>query len=121
MKYADRIPYQFVLDHLGGADLVIKPMFGCYGIYANGKLCLFPLDRERPLVRREAEPMQKGVYIATAAEFVDSLRSPFSNAEFEILKQGKVWIFVSKELAEFEDYVIAACELIAKGDQRIGR
>ncbi len=96
-------------------------MFGCYGIYAEGKLCLFLMNREKPLIRSEGEPMQKGVYVASTAEFADELSSVFPNAEFEMLKKGKVWIFISEELAEFENYVIAACEMISKGDKRIGR
>lgn len=96
-------------------------MFGCYGIYAGGRLCLFVLDRERPLIRREAEPMQKGVYIATSEEHVDELKLLFPVAKFEYLKARKIWIFVSETLPEFESSVIRACEMIAAGDARIGR
>jgi hypothetical protein len=121
MKYADKIPYVFILEYLTGIDITIKPMFGCYGVYANGKLCLFLMHREKPLIRREGDPMQKGVYIATTTDHVDALNAIFPTAEFEMLKEKKVWIFVSEELAEFEPYVIEACELITSGDQRIGR
>lgn len=121
MRYADNIPYVFILDYLVDVDIVIKPMFGCYGIYANGKLCLFLMDREKPLIRREGEPMQKGVYVATVAEYLDELKKIFVDAEFELLKAGKVWIFVSETLGEFENYIIKACELISARDARIGR
>ena len=96
-------------------------MFGCYGIYADGRLCLFLMNREKPLIRREGEPMQKGVYLATIAEHAEELNAIFPNAEFETLKAGKIWIFVSEELPEFESYIITACDMIAHGDQRIGR
>ncbi len=121
MKYADKIPYVFVLDHLIGVDIVIKPMFGCYGIYSGGRLCLFLMNRERPLIRREGEPMQKGIYIATTTDHTEELRPMFEKAEFELLKDKKVWIFVSETLDEFESYVIKVCELISSRDYRIGR
>lgn len=121
MKYADKIPYVFILDHLIDADIVIKPMFGCYGIYSGGKLCLFLMNREKPLIRRESDPMQKGVYIATTADYTETLQPLFEKAEFELLKDKKVWIFASETLDEFECYVIKACELISRGDRRIGR
>lgn len=120
MRYADKIPFAFVLDYLPD-DIVIKPMFGCYGIYANGRLCLFLMSRERPLIRRETKPMQKGVYIATSEEHLSELKQVFSEAEFEHLKAGKVWIFVSETLISFESIVIRACEMITAGDARIGR
>jgi len=110
-----------VLDHLTTVEVTIKPMFGCYGIYVDGRLCLFLMDREKPLIRREAEPMQKGIYVATIDAHLPSLRKIFRKAEFEMLKKGKVWIFISTELTEFENYVVTACELISNGDGRIGR
>ncbi|HMJ09382.1 MAG TPA: hypothetical protein VK468_10280 [Pyrinomonadaceae bacterium] len=121
MKYADKIPYPFILDHLINIDPIIKPMFGCYGIYSDGKLCLFLMNRERPLARRKGNPMQKGVYIASTAADMSTLSYVFEKAEFEMLKSGKVWIFVSETLPEFEDHTIRACELISARDPRIGR
>jgi hypothetical protein len=120
-NYEDKIPFRFILDHLVGVDIVIKPMFGCFGVYAHGKLCLFLMDRERPLERREGQPMQKGIYVATRTEFCASLKEHFPAAEFEQLKGDKVWIFVSAALIEFEDYVVRACEMIRTGSPQIGR
>lgn len=121
MKYADKIPYVFILDYLVGVDITIKPMFGCYGVYANGKLCLFLMNREKPLIRREGELMQKGVYVATNAVYGDELKPFFGLAEFEYLKAGKVWIFISETAEYFEPYVLTACKLITDGDARVGR
>jgi hypothetical protein len=120
MRYADKIPYNFVLDYLPD-QIEIKPMFGCYAIYTGGRLCLFLMNRERPLMRRDSEPMQKGVYIATSEDHVPELKPLFPDAEFEYLKAGKIWIFVSETLHEFESSVIRACEMISAGDARIGR
>jgi hypothetical protein len=121
LKYANKVPYNFVLDYLTGVDIVIKPMFGFYGLYTGGKLVLALIKREKPLIRREKEPLQKGVYIATVVGHVESLRNEFPAADFEMLKEGKIWIFVSETLAEFEEYVVRACEMISAGDRRIGR
>ncbi len=79
------------------------------------------MNREKPLVRRMGEPMQKGIYVATITEYAGELRAVFPIAEFETLKAGKIWIFVAEELPEFEQYVLTACELITNGDKRIGR
>lgn len=121
MKYADKIPYNFVLDYLRGVDIVIKPMFGFYGLYTGGKLVLALIHQKKPMRGRESAPLQKGVYIATMVEHLDSLRTEFPAAKFDELKEGKVWIFVSETLAEFEEYTVRACEMISAGDVRIGR
>ncbi len=121
IRYADKIPYVFVLDHLNGVDILIKPMFGYYGIYAHGRLYLFLVSREKPIRRHDINPMQNGIYIATTTEHCTELRVVFPQAEFQMLKAGKVWIFVSELLDRFEEYTIAACEMISRSDHRIGR
>lgn len=121
MRYADKIPYVFILDYLAGVEIVIKPMFGCYGIYANSKLCLFLVDREQPLKGPDGKPMQNGVYIATTTDHSDELEKIFADAEFQFLKEKKVWIFVSEAIEDFEVYVIKACEMIGSRDTQIGR
>jgi hypothetical protein len=120
-RYEDKIPFRFILDYLVGVDIIIKPMFGCHGIYANGRLCLFLMNRDRPLIRRESDPMQKGIYVATTTDHAEQLKRVFSDAEFELLKEKKVWIFISDTSEKFEQYVIAACGMISSGDPRIGR
>ncbi len=121
MRYADKIPYGVIFDHLIGVDILIKPMFGCWGIYADGKLCLFVMNRDKPLIRRESEPMRKGVYVATTTEHCRRLITVFPKGEFEQLKGDKVWIFLSERITDFEEYLIRACKMIAAGDARIGR
>ncbi|MGB7070484.1 MAG: hypothetical protein WBD22_13405 [Pyrinomonadaceae bacterium] len=121
MRYADKIPYVFILDHLKVEGIVIKPMFGCFGIYSNGCLCMFLMNRVKPMIRRNADPMQNGVYIATMAAHTLELKSIFEKAEIQFLKGEKVWIFVSELLSEFEAYVITVCEMITACDPRIGR
>lgn len=120
-RYEDKIPFRFILDYLVGVDIIIKPMFGCYGIYASGRLCLFLVNRKQPLKRPEGKPMPKGIYIATTSDHTDQLKTIFAGAEFELLKEKKVWIFVSESSKKFEEYAIKACEMIISGDSRIGR
>lgn len=121
IKYADRIPFAFLLDHILRDDVVIKPMFGCFALYAGGKLCLFLVDRGEPLAKPDGETMDNGVHVATTVDHVDPLRREFPNAEFRVLKDGKVWMLIPSGNASFEQDVIKACELIDSHDPRIGR
>lgn len=120
MRYADKIPYVFILDYLTGVDFVIKPMFGCYGVYVGAQLCLFLVRRDKPVIPNERNE-QNGIYVATTTEHIDSLKTNFSAAEFDLLKDNKVWMFFSENSGNFEEYAIRACELISAFDARIGR
>lgn len=122
MKYADKIPYVFIVDHLAGVEPVIKPMFGCYAVYVGGKLCLFLLNRDKPLLpRQNTSEGQNGVYVATTAAHVESLEKLFPEADFQHLKAGKVWMFINERGEEFEPYASEACRMISRLDPRIGR
>ena len=121
IKYADRIPFAFLLDHILRDDIAIKPMFGCFALYAGGKLSLFLVDRDEPLVKPDGETMDNGVHVATTVEHVDSLKQDFVDAEFRMLKGGKVWMLIPSGHARFEDNVIRTCEMIDSHDPRIGR
>lgn len=121
IKYADKIPYVFVLDHLLAGDLMIKPMFGCFGVYVGNKLCLFLIDRKTPIGRSEGEPMENGVYIATTGSHETDLRPIFPDVDFQGLKGDKAWIFVPVDHPRFEEHVVKACEMISDNDKRIGR
>ena len=96
-------------------------MFGCYGIYANGKLCIFLVSREKPPARPDGETMRNGVYIATTTGHCDRLKEEFAQAEFYQLKGDKVWIFVPETSEILEEYAVRACEMISAGDPQIGR
>lgn len=120
MKYADKIPYVFILDYLAGVDIVIKPMFGCYGIYAGTKLCLFLVRRDKPVIPNDRSD-QNGLYVATTTEHIDALKADFPSAEFDLLKDDKVWMFFLEGSSNFEEYSIRTCEMISAFDPRIGR
>ena len=95
MAAQDKIPYPFILEYLNGVDITVKPMFGGYAVYSDGKLQLF-------LLRRAGKPnyekglTENGIYAAGTADHIDSLRSEFPDAEFQLLKGGKVWIFFAE-------------------------
>jgi hypothetical protein len=122
MKHADKIPYVFILEHLVGIELVIKPMFGCHAVYVGGKLCLFLLQRDKPILPRQNNPEdQNGIYVATTAAHVESLEKIFPEADFQRLKAGKVWMFINERSEELESYATEACRMISRLDPRIGR
>ena len=120
MKYADKIPYAFVLDHLTRVEFEVKPMFGCYAIYAGEKLCLFMVQRDKPIIPG-GRTEQNGIYVATTKQHIEALKKDFQAAEFDMLKGDKAWMFFSEGSRDFERYAVRACELISAIDMRIGR
>jgi len=110
------IPYNFIFDHLGSLELVIKPMFGCYLIYAGNKMILF-------LRKRENEPMYNGIYVAASENYFDSLANDIGmNYQNDFFKNDKRrWLFIPERDERFEPSVLMACRLIIKKDKRIGR
>ena len=121
IKYADQIPYGFILDHLLVDGLSIKPMFGCHGIYVGSKLCLFLIDRRVSVNKHDVEPMENGVYVATTTNHIEQMRADFPDTEVQQLKGDKVWIFIASDHPAFEQRVVRACEMITANDLRIGR
>jgi hypothetical protein len=111
-----RGPHEFVLEALGGLPVRTRPMFGCVAVYLGEKimLCL----RDRPVHRAD-----NGVWLATTRDQHESLRREFPNMRtIELL--GEVvtnWQVLPVDAPDFEESAIRACELIAKGDQRIGK
>jgi hypothetical protein len=120
MRYADKIPFVFILEYLPD-DIVVKPMFGCWGIYFGGKLVLFLQLRDRGVLPDRGDEYQNGVYAATSTRDIESLRIEFPDADFQQLKDEKVWIYFNDEAANFERYTTKVCEMITSNDPRIGR
>lgn len=111
-----RSPFQFVLDELLPLRPDITQMFGFTYVYLDAKLLLSLRDSKK-------QPQFNGVWLYTHANNIESLRR-----EFELLprrcfwKSGKNgWVILGSRLEEFEEYVYKACDLILRGDQRIGR
>jgi hypothetical protein len=109
-----KIPFAFALEALDALWPTVKPMFGGYIVYVGEKLILFLYDQEK-------WTQFQGVSLATTPEHYHNLAQEFSLAIGD-KKIGKhPWLLIPANSAEFEEQVLNACELILKGDSRIGR
>jgi hypothetical protein len=109
-------PFGFVLDEILPIRPTLKPMFGFTYVYLGERLLLSLRDSKK-------QPRFNGVWLYTHTEHLESL-----HAEFPLLprrcfwKSGKNgWVILRSELEDFEEYAFKACELILRGDQRVGR
>ena len=111
-----QVPFPFVLEELISLRPTIKSLFGSTNIYLDDKL-LFSL---RNSVKH---PGTNGIWIYTTAEHLDSLAKEFPELpRKQLWRSGnKGWVVLASWLPNFEEYAFKACELVAKGDQRIGR
>ena len=116
MKKPRTIPFNFVLDELDSVSPIVKPMFGCYALYRQDKMLL---------ILRNKEDLQhdNGVWIATVPEHLDSLQRDFpSMRPVRLLgANATAWQNLPHESDDFEESVLRVCDLIRKGDQRIGK
>ena len=114
------IPFDFILDYLYPKEIIIKPMFGCFGLYMNNKIYFF-------LRKRDDNKELNGVWIALATP--DDYRSlatemPSINQDkilVEDKKSNSKWLLLSAFDDQFESLVIKACDLILNNDKRIGK
>ena len=111
-----QVPFPFVLEELSSLRPTIKRMFGFTYIYLDHKL-LFTL---RDSVK---QPGTNGIWVYTTAEDLDSLAKEFPNLpRRQLWRSGNNgWVVLASRLADFEEYAFKACELVLKGDQRVGR
>ncbi|MDT4896528.1 MAG: hypothetical protein QOH25_1605 [Acidobacteriota bacterium] len=111
-------PFQFVLDELFPIRPTIKQMFGFTYIYLDEKLLV-------SLRESAKQPQYNGVWLYTQAEHIESLRREFPQLPrrcfWKSLKSGSGWVILASTLEDFEECAFRACELILRGDQRIGR
>jgi hypothetical protein len=113
-----RDPFRFVLEELSPIRPTIKHWFGFTSLYLDEKL-LCSL-RDSPKQRGS-----NGIWLYTTAEHVDSLAKEFPDLPKRQLWRSrsgnKAWVVLASRLEGFEEYAFKACELILRGDQRIGR
>jgi hypothetical protein len=112
-----QIPYDFVIRALYPFRPTIKKMLGGYGIYNKKKIVLFLRDRNVDLEFN-------GIFVATIPEFFAELQKEIHTSQmkdFDLDGSRDSWIFISEDLLDFEQKVTTACELIKKGDERIGK
>jgi hypothetical protein len=111
-------PFPFVLEELEPIRPTIKPMFGMTSIYLGDKLLCSLRDSVK-------QPNTNGIWLYTTAEYIDSLAREFPGLSKRQLWRSrsseKAWIVLASRLENFEEYAFKACELMLRGDQRIGR
>ena len=111
-------PFQFVLDELQPIRPALRRMFGFTHVYLDEKLLL-------SLRESVKQPQYNGVWLYTQVEHIESLRREFPQLPrryfWRSAKSGSGWVLLASVLEDFEEYAFRACELILRGDQRIGR
>jgi len=110
------VPHKFVLDSVAEVAPTTRSMFGCLAIYVKDKIVFLLRDRLN-------DPGANGVWVATAPEHHESLRPEFPNMR-PIRIMGKSisgWQLLSVDACDFEESALRACELVVKGDPRIGK
>jgi hypothetical protein len=114
MNYA--LPYDFVLKELYPVRPKIKKMLGCYALMTGRQLLMLLRDRD-------VHPEFNGVFVATTQEYFEALQKEIhtSRMEFDLDGDERSWIFISEDIADFEEKVKKACSMIKNGDTRIGK
>lgn len=110
------IPFDFVLEILENLNPRVKPMFGCHAIYIGRKITLILRDRAD---HRD----DNGIWLATTPEHHESLKKIFPNLRsIKLFGKGPTgWQVLPVDSNDFEESVTTACELVIKGDPRIGK
>ncbi len=109
------IPFSFVLDELIDLEPVVKPMFGCFGVYVGENIVL--------MLRQRADWIQdNGVWVGTKKEHHESLRQVLRGMRsIEVFGPGESgWQVLPVHDENFEKMVSDVCELIRSNDPRVG-
>ena len=118
MPRSKNIPFPFILDYLLPVEPRINPMFGCYGVYVDEQIVFI-------MRNRDTHTDCNGLWIATSREHHKSLKKIFpSLTSVSVLNEGSretAWQMLPADSDDFETAAIAACELVLKGDKRIGK
>ena len=111
-----QIPFDFALEHLESLSPITTPFFGCTAVYVGDKIVLI-------LRNKSDKPESNGVWLATTIENHKSLQQDFpSMRSIGVLGDGTTgWQLLHVGDADFEESVIKACDLILRGDPRIGK
>lgn len=116
IKSKRQVPFPFVLDELVSLRPTVKQMFGFTYVYLDETLLL-------TLRNSPKQPGSNGMWLFTTTEHVESLGQEFSELpRRQLWRSGKnAWVVLASRLENFEEYAFKACELILRGDRRIGR
>lgn len=111
-------PFQFVLDELLPIRPAVRRVFGFTYVYLGEKLLLSFRESDK-------QPQYNGVWLYTEAEHIESLRGEFQQLPrryfWRSRKSGSGWVILPRAQEGFEEYVHRACEMILRGDRRLGR
>jgi hypothetical protein len=112
----NRVPFSFVLEELVSLRPRIKSVFGFTHVYLDERLLFSLRDSAK-------QPGTNGMWVYTTTEHVESLVREFPQLpRRQVWRSGKkAWLVLASRLEDFEEYAFKACELILRGDQRIGR
>jgi hypothetical protein len=111
------MPFDFVLDYLP-RHIVVKAHFGMHYIYLNKRLML--------LLRKTTKgDGLNGIFVSTLKKHHSSLAGDVPGLTDFVLETGESYQsnqrFLSEDHPDFEASAIKICELISRGDQRIGK
>ncbi len=110
--------FGYVLDELLPLRPTVKKMFGFAHVYLGERLLLSLRESKR-------QPKYNGVWLYTEAEHIEGLRREFPmlprRCFWKSAKSGHGWVILAAGLEDFEECAFKACELILRGDRRIGR
>lgn len=111
-----RVPFPFVLEELFPVRPTVKQMFGFTHIYLGEKLVCSLRDSAK-------QPATNGMWLYTTVDQIESLSKEFPELpRRNVWRSGKNgWVILSSKLTAFEEYALRACELILRGDRRVGR
>ncbi len=107
------IPYEFVIEDLISLDPIVKRMFGVHSIYVRSTLYL-------ALYRGDKHPQDHGIWIGTEKKHHQYLKQHFPNLRPLQGVPIKKWILLPEDCNSFEEDAFRICEMIKKGDKRIG-
>lgn len=121
------IPYDFVIEALESLNPYVKAMFGAYAVYVEDKLIFI-------LRQKDSYLNDNGIWLATFPEHHESLRKLFPQMRSLELFQTDygttkatpntaptAWQNIPENEENFEESALLACELVLKGDPRIGK
>jgi hypothetical protein len=115
---AKSVPFSFILDYLLPLEPRVKSFFGCFGVYV-GKKIVFILRNSKK------QNNCNGLWLVTTNEHHQSLRKEFPGMHsVYLLNEGARetgWQMLSEDAQDFESSAIHACELVLRGDSRIGK
>jgi hypothetical protein len=116
-KPPKKLPFDFVLQELEDLGPFTRPMFGCHAVYVEERIVFILRDKKDPRA-------DDGVWVATTHEHHRALKKVLpSLRSITVLAGGAVtgWQNLPADSEDFEESVLRACEMVRRGDPKIGK